>query len=687
MDRTLFPLRPRTPIAAAALALACVVNGACGSDAPAPAPTSVRMQFTRPDFYAAPVPSDDMVAADGHVDLTTFPNPYANLLVDQLKGIVTRDARGFATTAGVFFSLTDDVDPKSLPDLTGSIAAGASVSLVSVSRDAPDFGKPIPSFASFLSDGGEYGAPHLLSVVPLGGTPLRPKTTYAALVTTAVTDVAGHALGASTEMAQLLHGVKPLGMPDAAFATYSSALDALSGAGTDTKSLVGLAVFTTGDPTQVMRDATAFALSQPLPALTQKITKSDTFPTYCVYNTQLSMPDYQQGTPPFSSSGGDWAFDTNGHPIVQRNEPARIVLTVPRAPMPAAGYPLLVLVRTGAGGDRPLVDRGVQAMTGGPPIMPGTGPALELAKVGYAGAQIDGPHGGLRNVTMGDEQFLMFNVSNGYALRDNVRESALEISVFEKVLEGITFDASDCMGASATVKFDVTKVALMGHSMGATIAPLALAVAPPFKGVVLSGAGASWIENVLFKKEPLVVRPIMETLFGYSSQRRTLTRGDPVLSLMQWAIEPADPLVYTRSLISEPPNGQSPRQILMEQGIVDHYIMPPIANATSLSLGLDIGGKELDATNAELLMTPDLLPLSSVLPFSGRSNVAFPVSANVSKDVTAIVVQHPSDGIEDGHEVMFQTDPPKQEYRCFLQSLAKGGAAKVPDGTIAGACP
>jgi hypothetical protein len=42
------------------------------------------------------------------------------------------------------------------------------------------------------------------------------------------------------------------------------------------------------------------------------------------------------------------------------------------------------------------------------------------------------------------------------------------------------------------------------------------------------------------------------------------------------------------------------------------------------------------------------------------------------------VVQHPSDGVEDGHEVVFQTDPPKREYRCFLQTWASGAKPVVP---------
>ena len=251
----------------------------------------------------------------------------------------------------------------------------------------------------------------------------------------------------------------------------------------------------------------------------------------------------------------------------------------------------------------------------------------------------------------------------------------------------MTFDAIDCAGASPTVKFDATRVALLGHSMGATISPLTLAIEPKFRGAILSGAGASWIENILYKEHPIGVRPLIELLIGYTPEHYPLRRGDPILSLMQWALEPADPLVYARLLVREPSEGEAPRQILMEQGIVDHYILPTIANALSLSLGLDVAGTELDLTNAELVARPELTPLANVLGYAGRRKTTLPASANVTKDVTAIVIQHDEDGLEDGHEVLFQTEAPKKEYRCFLQSLAQGGAARVPDGNAAGPCP
>ena len=86
--------------------------------------------------------------------------------------------------------------------------------------------------------------------------------------------------------------------------------------------------------------------------------------------------------------------------------------------MPEAGYPLVVFVRTGAGRERPLVDRGVWDEDG-ELIEAGSGPARNFAAAGFAGISVDGPHGGLRNVTGGDEQFLVYNLGNPAATRDN----------------------------------------------------------------------------------------------------------------------------------------------------------------------------------------------------------------------------------------------------------------------------
>jgi len=212
--------------------------------------------------------------------------------------------------------------------------------------------------------------------------------------------------------------------------------------------------------------------------------------------------------------------------------------------------------------------------------------------------------------------------------------------------------------------------------MGATISPLSAAFEPRFGAVVLSGCGGSFIENVLYKSKPLLIRPLAELLVGYVGLHRNLTEGDAALSLVQWAAEAADPPVYGPRVL----NGSgAPHSVLVFQGIVDHYIMPPMANATTLSFGLDLAGPELDLQSPEIA---DFTPIAPLLSLSSRQAIALPAQANVSPGVTAVVTQHASDGIEDGHEIMFQEQGPKYQYRCFLASYAKGGGAPLVPASV-----
>ncbi|MFO0661570.1 MAG: hypothetical protein U0165_17315 [Polyangiaceae bacterium] len=78
--------------------------------------TYVQTSFAdRTSFYAMPFPSDARVRSDGKVDVAGFPNPDANDYAIKLITAFEKGVSGYARTAGVFFSLTNEIDTSSLP--------------------------------------------------------------------------------------------------------------------------------------------------------------------------------------------------------------------------------------------------------------------------------------------------------------------------------------------------------------------------------------------------------------------------------------------------------------------------------------------------------------------------------------------------------------------------------------------
>lgn len=657
------------------LLLGLLSIAACDDPAPAAGPT-VRMDFSRRDgFFTAPFPSDDL-SRDGDIDLSRWPNPSRQRYVQGLIDLASR-VRGFGTSSTIYLPLTDEPDAAQLPTPAASVAPGASIFVFDL-----DHAELAPVTARWMPDGGPYGGDGMLTLVPVQGIPLRANTRYAAVVTRSLRLARGGTFSPSPTVTALASGADA-GLPAAAGLSYRAALQTLERALVPAASIAGLAVFRTGDPVGELRAFLDDARARPLPAPSGPLLRTDVFPGYCVYQGTVRMPSYQQGTPPFGTTGGDWSLTADGHPRFVRDEESRVVVTIPRRRATSPGaLPAVLFVRTGGGGDRPLVDRGVRTMAGVSPTQPGTGPAMEFARVGWAGVSWDGPHGGPRNVSMGDEQFLMFNVANATALRDNVRQSALETARMFDVASALRIDVSDCPGAMAadgSTTVQVSPAALMGHSMGATIAPLALAVEPRFRAAILSGAGGSYIANVIHKLRPLAVAPLARVLVGYSGSGRDFREDDPALALMQWALESSDPQVYGRHIIDEPLAGEA-RSVFVVQGITDHYILPPIANAVTLSMGLDLAGTPLDQSTPELRAFTSLVDL---LPLRSASVRPFAIAAN-RRGATAVVAQLPGDALEDGHETAFQTAEPKRLYRCFLQTLAAGRPEIVGPGVDCG---
>lgn len=679
-------LHARGAVAIWLSALALVAVPSCAP--PEAASAFVRMDFARTDsVFDAPFPSADLVDADGTVRVDGLPAPGRAEIVAQIEEALV-GLHGFGATAAIHFALSEPPDTTMLPFRVPASDTEAVVQIVDVDPDSPNLGERIPFELYYADDAGPFGHhEHMLTALPVQGWPLRASTTYAVVILDTLLTETARRYTPTDAMRALRDDRAPDGISAAAGEAYTHAVVQLRAHDVDVDHVVGMTVFRTQDPTGVLSRALDSVRGRDALTLDAPFTLETTYPDYCVYRSTIHVPVYQAGDPPYASTGGGWVFDQTGALVVQHMEQANILLTLPRRAMPTDGFPLVTLVRTGAGGDRPLVDRGIDTERHAG-ATPGTGPAMHFAREGIAGVQIDGPHGGLRNVTGGDEQFLVFNIENPTALRDNLRQSALELDLLIDLLGTLNVDTSGCadlVSSSGTAHIDVRQLALMGHSMGASIAPLAAAFEPRYRALILSGSGASWTENVIYKQSPLQVRPLAQGLLGYTgANARTLREDDPVLNWLQWAGEEADAAVYAPLLIRE--SGGQPRHILMFQGIVDTYILPAIANPMTIATGLDLAGPALDRDEPRLAAYQSVL---DVLPLRERVQQSFPVTANLpvegGSSVTGAVVQHLEDGIEDGHEIMWQLPDAQTQYRCFLRTFLRDPAPSIVDPAVG--CP
>ncbi|HEY8089877.1 MAG TPA: hypothetical protein VIF09_18580 [Polyangiaceae bacterium] len=719
-------------------------------------PPELRMTFGEPDaLLDAPFPNQTRVKG-GTIDLKGFPEPVSAGrwydLLGKAKFAVLRNIihiledmahrRGFSVASGIFFQSSGPLDPVAA-DIHSTI--GDRFVLAPVVPGPPDhpwrLDPPHPIKAQFREHGGSLAPANTLALVPLQGRPLRENTLYVAFVRKGLGSPSG-ALAAAPDMARLvtLTDPPPLGIPQ----DYVPAMSALKDAGVKLDDIAGMTVFRTGAPTAELREL--FARTAPPAAFDGPFKFRRADDDFCVYETTVKMPVYQGGTPPYQIGDGvltalveallgvTFQNVTGGGDIApgaaaRAGAPSRVVLTVPRTKkMPPAGWPIGVFVRAGAGLDAtgsPLVDRGPTLAPGKmvdgclPPQGSetasqsnqtcGAGPGREFARAGLAGITVDGPQTGSRlragNGELGSlvdackvdpkygEDNAMFDVCNPRAITDNIRQSALEVALVPALLDRKVDVVGDTTCHLGSVTFDSSRIALMGHSMGATIVPLALHLQPRFRAVVLSGANSSYIENIMSKEMPTPLAPQLEQMLGLDS---CLDEFSLLSSLFQWAEESSDPIVYEPALFADVKK-RPPPDVLMIQGIGDHYIPPPVANVNSMGLRLDLLGVELDKKRPQLCTSdPEgsvpqcggkaRYPVTEVLPllaYVGTGGVPTYPPGGVTRNRdggTRGLVQYNRDAAcrEDGHEVAYEIAQARWQYRCFLASFARGQARVWP---------
>ncbi|HEX8795254.1 MAG TPA: hypothetical protein VF765_30105 [Polyangiaceae bacterium] len=669
--------------------LAIVTGGACSSSSGTSASSSTGTQalwvapasldqLSDVHFYDHPWPSDLRRDPDGTIHVAGFYNPHVVPLLDtyisETKGLLP----GFSPTAAMYLRFTGDIDPSTLPaDPPHSLMASSSVQLVNVDPKSPEHGKRHLLETFWQKADGVYWLGDTLAVRPALGYPLLPKTKYALVVTTALHAADGTAITPSSDLAEVLGSKSVESRVQTAHDLYAPTVADLATQGIAASAIVHLAVFTTNDPTAdlfaVMDDVHASVPAPTVDATTWAPKEQQA--GYDVYEGYYGpSPNYQQGTPPYSSTGGSFVF-TNGKPVLQNTFKQNFCLVVPNAqkcPMPAAGYPI-VLYAHGTGGDyRSIVDEGNSF---GDLLAQHCMASMGINQI-FSGNRPGSPGESDPNYE-GDEDLLFFNVNNLLAARTNGRQGAVDVVQQARLFTETKMTVPATVSRTqATISFDATKLVFVGHSEGGLNGPLFLAGDSQALGGVLSGSGAMITVALLEKTSPMPsVASAVKTLLELTtaSEAAELNLFHPVLNMAQAIVDATDPVNYARYIFQAPRAGFAPKSILQTEGVNadgtgDTYAPPLGIEIHSVALGLP---RE----------TPGVHTIAQAA-WGGLSDITVPsggLQGNLAGGkASGVLGQFVPAPMDDGHFVAFDVPAAHAQVGQFCQNLAADPKGLVP---------
>ncbi len=642
-------------------------------------------------FWAMPYPSDLRLAAAGPwsrpgPDLRGFPNPRDNDYVRHAKEIAG-DRPGFPVVPIGYFHF-DAPLAKRDPTAVVPAEAAAPLLLVDVDPASPERGRLVPTVADVPLDD-DFIPKNFLTVAARPGHVLAPNRTYAFVVKRALGDAARQPLGVPAALAQLAAGQTPAG-GDRARAVYASLWDTLRTLGVEPAEVAAATVFTTGD---VVADLAALA-RRVTERERERVTITDLAvdpsragqARYCTLAGRIALPVLQRGRPPFDDPAeGLFDADADGTPKTLGTTTAPIVLTLPRAPMPPAGHPLMLYFHGSGSESTELVDRGKVKVRGGEPTR-GEGPAFVVAPFGIAGAATGLPVSPERLPPASSPCVNIYgylNFCNLSAMRDTFRGGVIEQHLVLEALRTLAIPAADAAACGlpapegGAFRFDPDRTVAMGWSMGGMYANMVSATSPQIRALAPVGAGGFWTYFILHTTLVPGASPILAATIGASDE---WTFMHPALHLVHTGWEWVDPMVYMPRLARRPLDGHSVRPIYEPIGQGDRFFPIALYDAIALAYGHPQAG---DAIWPSLQMALETAGLAGVR--------AYPVSQDLTSATgapyTGIAVQYAGDGLYDPHGVAFQLDAIKHQYGCFFSTFLARGVATVPAPSPGTPCP
>ena len=660
--------------------LSCLAGGTCertvdayppfGGVACAADETGFRIYFEVPrpaatpaDFFRLPFPNDARINADGTLYLNDFPRPGPSFIgldiVDRYADAVASEFAGFSTVADVTFRFSRPLNPVSLG------VGAANVHFVDVtSPGQAGFGNERSHTSTYLPGRSLYACQNILAVAPVRYQPLQPGGIYAVYVTSAIRSTGAQPPVQDPDLAALLGASQPVDATLArAWTRYAKFRSYMTANALSADQIAAVTVFKVQDTTAKMKALKTAVEALPAPDLSEITLCNGATVSPCTLagdssrvcgnssgnfweiHGRLSIPNFQQGTLPYEmpADGGEIAFDSLGAPVQTGSLSVCFALTVPKAPAPLSGWPLVVHAH-GTGGDFKSA------------IYSGMSSKLAGAGVPMATLTFDGIGSGeRRGASTRDPNGLVLNVFNPPAARDNHLQGAVDVIQALRVAQ---YASIPVPGLAGNVTFDPAHTYFFGHSQGSTFGIPAMAVSNRAAAVIFSGAGSYLTGAVLTRTSPANAAATLASLFG-----EPLGPEHPIMTLWQTWFDTIDPVNYDALLLPHPLPGIASKHIYLPWGQNDSY---------SPNAALDLTAQAMQVS----LASPVLEPIS------GLQQISRPVSLNRlggdSVQRTAACFQYaPSIG-EDGLFVSMDNNASITDWLAFLGSQEQSGAPLVP---------
>jgi len=533
---------------------------------------------------------------------------------------------GFGTTTGIYFFLSGALDPSTLPASPRTTPSlGDSVFCADAAT-----GTPVPIALKWNVD---TRIPNVLSVLPLPGKPLAGKTTYACVVTTAVTD-GSSPVEASADWQSVRDGASVNGDADAIFDPVVAVLGAH---GVPASTIAGMTVFTTQstfDDVLKIRDVVLPGLPVPAADFTSR--------PELIFNTDAKLgallgannphdhvqaiatgyygsARFQTHDPDGDGALGDlpnppafvtcavtcettderFTRDGSGTPIVIDTPQIPFTIVLPKGTPPPGGWPVIIQ-QHGLGGQRDTVvgfgeadaargfaSIGIDAVAHGYRFFdckPGASCSQDTAN-NFGGTAV--PDGFVDGSFAGfSVSFLTVNLGffqafhNFLGIRDNFRQTYVDLMSLVRLLHGHSID-----GALGTTLND-TKIFYMGHSLGGLMGSGFAPIEPDVKAYLLNATGGG-LTSQLFGNSSIGAgaQGLVTGILGLDPAN-VPDQFSIASNFTQSIIDPADGLNEAQ-LILAPADG-SPRNVLQVEDFGDQVVPNPANEALAVATGLQL---------------------------------------------------------------------------------------------------